>query len=529
MFNEKLKHFLKHFLIYVMTLSFVTAFLVSCVHPVQASAISNTDEFIEAMTTEMERIQNAYEVGLRVGTIFPTIDSYTATAGIYSLMNSYDYYQMKYFDDIDNTSSSYTVPSDLHSVSGVYRTVANGDLYPCTVYSFSEREDNLFVSGVHFSVRVSITNSYSDWNVEPSFSYWGNPYTYNLGGSVSVPTSGGSYSYNLSIVDTSGYLRSYIRSVGRAGASCYGTILATTIPVISSGTALSGSFNFGGYGVSESLPSGEIEREEPWNYYNDELLPYIHNKYGDSDSVNSWLPWHGQPWIPGHVEPVDPSEPDRPNSVDIPSNLPAVPYIPGTPTEIPVEIDTNGTTELYEVYSPTTNQITINGVAFIIGAAGAFGAAGAAGAAGGIYANGQISIGGELFDIPSFDLPIDGFDVPISIPDSNTIQLGDLEFHFNSDGTITIGDMTFNLPLGEPETIEAGAETYLIEYELPTFETLYVPAETVPQISLSNYYDGITLLWDAVYDLLDNTGFLPLVYIMFGMGVVAYIMWKIGG
>ena len=168
-------------------------------------------------------------------------------------------------------------------------------------------------------------------------------------------------------------------------------------------------------------------------------------------------------------------------------------------------------------------------VVFIIGAAGAFGAAGAAGAAGGIYANGQISIGGELFGIPSFDLPIDGFDVPISIPDSNTIQLGDLEFHFNPDGTITIGDMTFNLPLGEPETIEAGAETYLIEYELPTFETLYVPAETVPQISLSNYYDGITLLWDAVYDLLDNTGFLPLVYIMFGMGVVAYILWKIGG
>lgn len=528
MFNEKLKHFLKHFLIYVMTLSFVTAFLVSCVHPVQASAESFADEFNDALRTELERYNDAYEVALATSVLTPEVPTWAMALEFYGLMNTYEYLNFTYFDNPD--SAVYNVPNT-PGTSGCYYFVDNTSttkLRLCNISSPTNLHDGgLCVAAQDFSIT----------------------YTYGFSGSIDIDLLTISFDTNQNGVINIAYPPQpfALRSFNATLTSDYGTYTKnrqSTSQYLDCGYKKNlqnyiPTFRYNelnnirilqeicGRASDFVVPSGNISRDEPWKYYND-LIDDCHDKYGDTETVNDWLPWHGQKWVPGHVGPYDPTEPDRPNPIDIPSILPGVPYVPGTPTEIPVEIDTNGTTEIYEVYSPTTNQITINGVAFIIGA-GAFGAAGVAGAAGGIYANGQISIGGELFDIPSFDLPIDGFDVPISIPDSNTIQLGDLEFHFNPDGTITIGDMTFNLPLGEPETIEAGAETYLIEYELPTFETLYVPAETVPQISLSNYYDGITLLWDAVYDLLDNTGFLPLVYIMFGMGVVAYIMWKIGG
>ena len=61
------------------------------------------------------------------------------------------------------------------------------------------------------------------------------------------------------------------------------------------------------------------------------------------------------------------------------------------------------------------------------------------------------------------------------------------------------------------------------------FENLYIPDETLPNVSLANYSDGIFLIWESVHDFLVETGFMPLVYISFGLGVVGFIMWKIGG
>ena len=512
-------YYSKHIIIYFISFCLSVSFILYSFCPVKVSAISTADEFLEAVETEIERLSNAYEVGLVVGTILPTVDTFTATAGIYGLMNSYEYYQMKYFSD-ESASPYFEIPDNQFVCSGVYRTSANGDLFPCNLYPMSGRENQIVAVGKHFNVQCSIINVSDAWYIEPVFSV--DNYNIYVGGRAAGNTSG--RSYTVKYIDSSNYLDAYSRSVGASGASIQVRCSRTNIPVLARGDNLTSSIVLCGYGVTNQLPTGTISRSQPWNYYNNVLLPYVHNTYGNNDDINYWLPFGGQPWLPNQ----DPTEPDRPGFVDLPSGQPVVPYVPGTPTDIPIEIDTDGNTEIYEIYSPSTNQITINGVAFIIGA-GAFGAAGAAGAAGGVYANGQISIGGTPFDIPSFDLDIPGFDVPISIPDSTTIQLGDLQFHFNSDGTITIGDMTFNLPLGEPETIAVGADTYLVEYNLPVFDTFYIPDETIPHVSLSNYSDGISIIWESVYDLLTDTGLLPLVYIMFGMGVVSFVLWKIGG
>ena len=520
--------FLKHFIIYVITLSFIIAFLVFCVHPVQASAESFADEFNVALMTELERYNDAYEVALVTQVLTPEVPTWAMALEFYGLMNTYEYLNFTYFDNPD--SATYNVPNT-PGTSGCYYFVDNTNtskLRLCNISSPSNlRDGGLCVVAQDFSINYTYSYSGSIDIDELTISYVsGQPGVVNI---AYPPSPSAIRTFNATLVSDYGTYTKTRQSSSEYLDCGYQKNTQTYIP----------RFRYNelnnirimqeicGRSSDYVVPSGNISRDEPWNYYNN-LIDDCHEKYGNSETVNEWLPWHGQKWVPGHVGPVDPPEPSRPNPVVPPSVRPGVPYVPGTPTEIPVEIDTNGTTEIYEVYSPTTNQITINGVAFIIGAAGAFGAAGAAGA-GGIYANGQISIGGELFDIPSFDLPIDGFDVPISIPDSNTIQLGDLEFHFNPDGTITIGDMTFNLPLGEPETIEAGAETYLIEYELPTFETLYVPDETLPNVSLSEFSDGINLIWEAVYNFLDDTGFLPLVYISFALGVVGFVLWKIGG
>lgn len=473
---------------------------------------TESQRFLDLLDTEIERFNDAVEIGLAVGEIIPDgVGTAAAIMQTYLLMNSYEYYQMKYFEDTSNSSSSYTVPTDL-GLSGVYRLENGGIIYPCSIFT-SGGSSGIVVSSPNFSIDYSIDDTYSiststfrNGNEYLGISFYSNSYFY-----VTLRNS-----YNDSVTQR---IAEYNYSINKYSTNAIFGI-TSGIPVVNPSTLLT-YYNqtVCGLGIIDALPAGEIDRNEPWEYYNEELLPKLQTVSGDNPTISDLLPWGGAQYVPGHTQ--DPTEPERLPVATAPRSAPGIPYVPGTPTEIPIEIDTNGTTEIYEVYSPTKNQVTINGVAFIFGA-GFAGAAGAAGAA-----NGTVTVNGIPFDLPAFDLDIDGYD--ISIPDSNSISFGDILFTINPDGSISVGDLTLSLPVGVPETVSPSEQYYVVEYVLPTFETVYIPDATIPDINLSEFSNGISMIWESVFDFLDNSGALPLVYITFGISVVGYALWKIGG
>ena len=160
MFNEKLKHFLKHFLIYVMTLSFVTAFLVSCVRPVHASAETFADEFNDALRTELERYNDAYEVALATNVLTPEVPTWAMALEFYGLMNTYEYLNFTYFDNPD--SATYNVPNT-PGTSGCYYFIDNTNISKLRVCNVSSptnlRDGGVCVVAQDFSINYTYSFS----------------------------------------------------------------------------------------------------------------------------------------------------------------------------------------------------------------------------------------------------------------------------------------------------------------------------------------------------------------------------------
>lgn len=95
---------------------------------------------------------------------------------------------------------------------------------------------------------------------------------------------------------------------------------------------------------------------------------------------------------------------------------------------------------------------------------------------------------------------------------------------------------------GEPVTDASGetvtetvyvTETYPPDgdynFQIPTLERLRVYDATLPEINLTAFTDGFNFIWNATENIFTRSGFMPVVMACLGLGVVCYIIWKVGG
>lgn len=66
-------------------------------------------------------------------------------------------------------------------------------------------------------------------------------------------------------------------------------------------------------------------------------------------------------------------------------------------------------------------------------------------------------------------------------------------------------------------------------FEMPTLPSLIVPQETIPPPRLSDFSDGLNFIWSSTTNILEDSGFLPVVICILSLCVLGYILWHIGG
>ena len=93
----------------------------------------------------------------------------------------------------------------------------------------------------------------------------------------------------------------------------------------------------------------------------------------------------------------------------------------------------------------------------------------------------------------------------------------------NSDGTISIDNVVYNLPIGTPAQLPTDANEFLYEYEIPTVERINIVDADLQSPTLSTFGNAINFIWASVYTVLSSTGLLPLVAISLGLGAVGYV------
>lgn len=332
-----------------------------------------------------------------------------------------------------------------------------------------------------------------------------NGVSYYYGGNARIYTSGGNgvFKFNASAV-----FQPY--TINGASVDAFWRPAETPPRYYSSSALLDLSRYFNGYqfflgsAVSVSLPSATVNSDGLWEYYNNTLLPYLRN------NVYNTLP----------------------SNIDV-NKLLVFPngYTPSVP---PNYFDPN----------VNFNGVGVGGLGGIIAGAGAIINVGGVGSVN-VFApiQGQINIDGIQFQIPLDGDSIFINKLPYSAPNSS-IELGDhiidlvsktqflvdgIEYLLNSDGTISIDNVVYNLPIGTPTQLPTDSNEFLYQYEIPTVERIDIVNADLQAPTLSTFGNAINFIWATVYTVLSSTGLFPLVAISLGLGAVGYVLWKIGG
>lgn len=66
-------------------------------------------------------------------------------------------------------------------------------------------------------------------------------------------------------------------------------------------------------------------------------------------------------------------------------------------------------------------------------------------------------------------------------------------------------------------------------FMMPTLPHLTIYDATLPNPDVSAYTDGIGFIWNACFNILTSTGFMPVVMICFALALFGFILWKLGG
>lgn len=67
------------------------------------------------------------------------------------------------------------------------------------------------------------------------------------------------------------------------------------------------------------------------------------------------------------------------------------------------------------------------------------------------------------------------------------------------------------------------------KFLMPTMETLNIPEGSLPSPDLAPFSSGLAFIWNACYNILNGTGFMPVVIVCLSLALFGYILWKLGG
>ena len=197
--------------------------------------------------------------------------------------------------------------------------------------------------------------------------------------------------------------------------------------------------------------------------------------------------------------------------------IPSVPEYNNIPTNNIPNVD-------IPVFTPILTPIEINGVAVIGAAAGAI-------VMGGINIQmpilGMVNINGTPFELPLDDLGIDGH--TIDFPDDTHFTFDDIPVTINPDGSLTIDGTPYQFPIGQYETVPSENNNFAYEVEMPTLETIQVDNMRFSQPVLSGVSDGVSWWWSVTHTILDDSGILAILPILFGLGLLGFALYKLGG
>ena len=249
-----------------------------------------------------------------------------------------NYYQqwLDGYLDIPSGGVSTAVLDDSYGhYTGFYKTSSDGQPYSC---SFSPSASGVIVSSSHFSLNVRWepvafdvvgrsfdTKPYYHWNSNGRYEI-GSEYIY--GERTGTSTSCQVYR----IIQASGTLSSYtgralartISSNSSAGSgNCFVQLsVGTGLPVITANNSyVNNSYSqpLASWGSIVKLPEG-ILTQEPWEYFNTELLPFIKNECDNLGFDYRKI----TPCPNGYTPPVDPTEPVQAPTIPVAT----IPYNP---------------------------------------------------------------------------------------------------------------------------------------------------------------------------------------------------------
>ena len=179
----------------------------------------------------------------------------------------------------------FSVAPDTMSVSGgggagFYRTEQNGEVKAVTISTFTRQGNSgVFVSAPDFSFSVNAPSNYYTRVYQDS-----DTPTYLRWGCMSYYTTGESSPRDLV---ATGIGEGFTMSSSVNYNLVYFGMYKEQIPTISAVRPAYASFSspaiIGGLGESVVLPTGIVDIDEPWNYYNNVLLPYMQDEFPGFD------------------------------------------------------------------------------------------------------------------------------------------------------------------------------------------------------------------------------------------------------
>lgn len=190
--------------------------------------------------------------------------------------------QTRIYDNMDFSIAPGSVSFSGSGSYGLYKTNSSDRIHFGTWVLGSQ---NLFQSDA-INLTIDTTNSgYTVANMRfRSYIATNNVLTFN------ILSPSGNYG-QFTIYDASNYMG---RSRATTGTDYYVASLNVNnaVPTIPAGVSIDG---FSAYGAMTkgspllSLPSGDVDTSRPWDYYNNVLLPYIENNYGDVTDYRDFL------------------------------------------------------------------------------------------------------------------------------------------------------------------------------------------------------------------------------------------------
>ena len=355
--------------------------------------------------------------------------------------------------------------------SGVYKLSGSDNLYACNLYTGS----STLASAPHFNVKLN--------NLNDTISL--SPYQVGFWFGSTVSSSSSSWQ-SFEVKDTVNNYISYFSCNVNNPQNIYCRAAASGIPVVNPDRLLIQYYDLCGNGSDYTLPSGSCDSSEPWNYYNNVLLPTLIELGCDNDFI----------FFPNGYN----TEPEQP---EVNVNIPVIPVVPIVGVNVAGNLN---------VYAPISGQLNVDGVDIDLSD---------------LVNGGDVIINGDPYSIPTGDIIIDGHTINFS--DDDSFSFDGIPFEINPDGSITIGDTTYYYPITAPETMPAESNNYVYEYEIPTFDTFYLPDNDLDLELDSSIVSDLNSFWGFVPAVLSDFGIWD--YIM-ACGVlcgISFVIFKVGG